>query len=338
MDLAAIGELGLIGAIRRRAGSRGGAWRVAIGDDAAVLRPRPGTDVVATTDALVEGVHFRFETTDARSLGHKALAVNLSDLGAMGARPTGCLLALALPPAADPRKIEGVVAGLLAEARAAGCPLVGGDTVASPAWTLVVTAFGEVPAGRALGRGGARPGDRVLVTGELGGSAMGLRLLQGAAPATPRNRALVRRHRRPRPPYAVGPRLARRSFVTAAIDLSDGLSRDAGHVARESGVRLDVHLARLPLARGLRAAARELGLDPLALALHGGEDYELLFCVRPGAPSAAALGRQLGVRLTEVGGVARGRGVRTLAASGEARVVRGQGFDHFKTTSAPAEE
>ena len=146
LDLSAIGEFGLIEAIRRRARARGGAWKLAIGDDAAVLRPRPGHDVVVTTDALVEGVHFRFETTDPRSLGRKALAVNLSDLMAMGARPSGFLLALALPHDADPERIEGVVAGLLAEARAAGCPLVGGDTVASSSWTLVVTALGQVPA------------------------------------------------------------------------------------------------------------------------------------------------------------------------------------------------
>jgi thiamine-monophosphate kinase len=329
------GEFGLIAAVRRAAGRAGGGWRVAIGDDAAVLRVPASRELVSTVDALVEGVHFRFRTTDARSLGRKALAVNLSDLGAMGATPVGCLLALGVPRGAPRAQLDGLLSGLLAEARAAHCPLVGGDTVASPVWWISVTAFGLVPRGRALLRSGARPGDRVFVTGALGGSALGLALLESGRGALARS--FVRRHRVPRPPFRAGARLARRGDVRAAIDVSDGLVQDLGHVARESGVRIDVELERVPCAPGARRLAPRLGLDAEVLALHGGEDYELVFCARRGAPSAAALSRALGVAVAEIGRVRRGRGVRLLRA-GKPVQIPGSGWDHFKASAAAAEE
>jgi thiamine-monophosphate kinase len=331
------GEFGLIAAVRRAAGAARGGWRVAIGDDAAVLRVAAGREVVVTVDALVENVHFRFGTTDPRSLGRKALAVNLSDLGAMGAVPTGFLLALGAPRDLPAARLDGFLSGLLAAAREARCPLVGGDTVASPAFFASITAFGSVARGRALLRSGARPGDRVLVTGALGASALGLALLEsdrgGEAGAAP----FVRRHRLPRPPFEAGARLARRRDAGAAIDVSDGLVQDLGHVARESGVAIELDVERVPLAPGAARLAAALALDPLALALHGGEDYELAFSVRPGAPSAAALSRALGVRLSEIGRVRRGRGVRLLRA-GKPVQIPGSGWDHFKAPAAGAEE
>jgi thiamine-monophosphate kinase len=160
----------------------------------------------------------------------------------------------------------------------------------------------------------------------LGGAAAGLALLEAGAEGPA---ALIRRQRRPRPPFALGPRLARRKDVAAAIDLSDGLAQDLAHVARASGVRAELDLERLPLAPGLRPACRTLGSDPLALALHGGEDYELLICVRPGAPAAERVGRQLGVRLTEIGRITRGHGVVTLR-NGEPWALPGSGWNHFK--------
>ena len=231
LDLSTLGEFGLIGAIRRRARNDSRDWLRGIGDDAAILRPRAGNDLVVTSDALVEGVHFRWSTTDERSLAAKALAVNLSDLGAMGARPLGFLLNLALPGAAPPARLEGFVAGLLAEARRTKCPLVGGDTVAGPVWMISIAALGEVRRGRALLRSGARRGDRVLVTGYLGGSALGLRLLESTRSDLPEAHPFVRRQIRPRPPHEVGARLARTGLVTAAIDLSDGLVQDLGTLA-----------------------------------------------------------------------------------------------------------
>jgi thiamine-monophosphate kinase len=331
------GEFGLIAAVRRAAGKTRGGWRVGIGDDAAVLRVPAGRDLVSTVDALVEDVHFRFRTTDARSLGGKALAVNLSDLGAMGAVPVGCLLALGVPADVPGEHLDGFLAGLLAQARAARCPLVGGDTVASAIFWASLTAFGLVRRGRALLRSAARPGDRVFVTGTLGASALGLALLESGRGDSPDERPLVRRHRAPRPPFQVGARLARRHDVGAAIDVSDGLVGDLAHVARESGVAIDVAVERVPLPAGASRVAARVGADPLWAALFGGEDYELAFSARRSAPSAAELSRALGVRVAEIGSVRPGRGVRLLRA-GKPVQIPGSSWDHFKAPAARAEE
>ncbi|MEE8558841.1 MAG: thiamine-phosphate kinase [Myxococcota bacterium] len=327
LDLRTLGELGLIRTLRRRAGEPGRRWLRGIGDDAAILRPRPGHDLVVTTDALVENVHFRFRTSDARSLGHKALAVNLSDVGAMGARPLGFVLSLAIPRATPEPRLDGFLSGLLTEARSAECPLVGGDTVEAPSWVVTVTAFGEVARGAALQRGGARPGDRLAVSGELGGAALGLAVLERGAGSAPGVARFVRRQLRPRPPVHLGRRLT--GVARAAIDLSDGLAIDLDHLLRESGLGADVGLDRLPLSRRFGTVAAQMGLDPLELALHGGEDYELLVALPRDAPSAERLGRRLGVRLTEIGTVRRGRGARYWLGGRRIPVARA-GFSHFR--------
>ena len=337
IDLGALGELGLIETLRRRARQPGGAWLRGIGDDAAVLRPPAGADLVWTADALVEDVHFRWRTTDARSLGHKALAVNLSDLNAMGAKPLGFLLTLGLPAATDPAALDAFLRGLLATARSAGCPLVGGDTVSAPLWSLSISAVGSVPRGAALCRGGARVGDRILVTGTLGGAALGFALMEAGLLRGPAERRFVVRQQRPRPPLGVGPRLARSGLATAAVDLSDGLERDLSHVLRESRVGAEIWLDALPFPRGLRELSRKLELDPENLAVAGGEDYELLFSVRSRAPLSSALARRLGCRLREIGVVRRGRGIRFLRAG---KRIRGgfSGYEHFKPRSRPSEQ
>jgi thiamine-monophosphate kinase len=330
LDLRELGEFGLIEAIRRRTRGERGSWVHGIGDDAAVLRPRVGCDVVLTTDALIEDVHFRWRTTDALSLGQKALAASLSDLGAMGAEPVGCLLTLGLPAAASGERLDAFLRGLLRRARAAKCPLVGGDTVRARAWTVSVTAVGQLPRGTALLRSGARAGDRILVTGALGGSALGLALLErgdqtrkGAAP-------FVRRHLRPAPPWGAGAVLRRRGWGGGVIDVSDGLASDLAHVLAASGVGADVHLDRLPLPRGARSMAESLGLDAEALALSGGEDYELIFTVRRSAPVAAVIASALGCRVTEIGTVQAGRGARYFR-DGVRTSAPERGFEHFKT-------
>ncbi len=328
----ALGEFGLIEAIRRRARVDRPEWRVAIGDDAAVLRPRRGAELVWTTDTLVEDVHFRWSLTDAHSLGAKSLAVSLSDLGAMGARPLGFLLSLALPGAADPTLVQRFISGILACARAARCPLVGGDTVSARSWVVTVAAVGDVPQGRALLRSGARPGDRIFVTGSLGEAALGLRELERGE----RRGAAVRRQLAPKPPLEVGPKLLRLRLASAAIDLSDGLAQDLGHLADASGVAAEVELERLPLARSLRTKALALGLDPQGLALHGGEDYELLFTAPLRAPSAATLARRLGCRISEIGSIRRGRGVH-FTQRGQVVSVPARGWDHFKTPRTNSE-
>jgi thiamine-monophosphate kinase len=340
VDLRELGEFGLIEAIRKRAardprGSR--VWRVAIGDDAAVLTPGRGEEIVITTDALVEDVHFRWKTTDARSLGHKALAVNLSDVGAMGARPLGFLLTLGLPADADGARLDGFFAGLLRLARASRCPLVGGDLVRSPVWSATITALGGVPRGRALLRSGARAGDRLFVTGELGGAAAGLRLVEGPIAFKAAERRLVRRQLAPDPPWRAGPLLAKARLARAAIDVSDGLAQDLGHLTRESGVGARIELERLPLARGLAAAAARLGADPLELALAGGEDYELLFAAPPRSPSAAVYSKRLGRRVTEIGVTTAARRI-VFTHAGRSVEPKALGFQHFKAPLRDSEK
>ena len=337
MDLSKLGEFGLIEMIRRRARFDRRVWRLGIGDDAAVLRARPREELVFTTDALVEDVHFRWRTTDARALGEKALAVNLSDVGAMGAKALGCLLTLGVPEDVAPARLEGFLDGLLRCARASHCPLVGGDTVRAPIWLISVSAVGAVARGRALLRSGARAGDRILVTGELGGAAGGLALLDGPGAATPDERRLLARQLRPRPPFKAGASLARARLANAAIDVSDGLAQDLGHVARASGLAAHVEVERVPLARGLARAASRLGLDPLALALAGGEDYELLFAAPRGGPTAAAYTRRLERRVTEIGVFARGQGVH-FTRGGSPYGLAAAGFEHFKPVPPESEK
>jgi len=309
--LREIGEFGAIARIERaaarsRAGTRGVV--VGIGDDAAVLRARAGEDLVATTDALVEGVHFRFATQAARAIGRRALVANLSDLAAMGARPLGCLFALAAPPSLPVRTLDALVAGILDEAAAHRCPLVGGNVSRARETALTLTALGAVARGRALLRCGARPGDRILVTGTLGGAALEVALAL-------RGRGRVRRVAVPR--LAAGRALARLPGVGACIDVSDGLEADLAHLLDASGVAAALEPARVPRPRGFDAACRRAGLDPEQLALAGGEDYELLFTLRPGAPAAARVARRLGVPVAEIGRVLRRRpGGRTRPARG----------------------
>jgi thiamine-monophosphate kinase len=312
------GEFDLIARFTRALPLAGRGVLVGPGDDAAVLRPAPGEDLVATVDAVVEGVHFdrRFAPAD---IGWKALAVNLSDLAAMGARPVGALVALGLPRGTPAATVRGVARGLGACARGFDTPVVGGNVTRADALSLTVTVLGAVPEGRALLRSGARPGDVVAVTGTIGDAALGL------APGAPA--ALARRQRRPTPRIAAGRAL--RPLVRAAIDVSDGLVQDLGHLCRASGVGARIGAADLPLSEAYRRAARRLA-DPLAAALGGGEDYELVVALPPANLAAArAAAARVGVSLTAVGRFVRGRGVRVVGARGE--VVRAPaGHDHLR--------
>lgn len=329
LDLRAIGEFGLIEALRRRARASP-RWREGIGDDAAVLRPRAGRELVLTSDALIEDVHFRWRGTSPAALARKALMVNLSDLSAMGAEPLGFLLALGLPARTRAERLDGFVTGLLRAASDTGCPLVGGDTVRAPVWTLAVTAVGELPSGSALRRAGARAGQRILVTGELGAAALGLFLLERGRGGTRSARPFLRRQRDPAPPWRAGAILRRGGLATAAIDISDGLAQDLGHLLRASGVAADLELERLPLPRGFARHCAQHGLDPVQLALAGGEDYELLFCAPARGPSAARLAARLGCRVTEIGRTRKGRGLALFRGGVRVSAPAG-GFEHFKT-------
>jgi thiamine-monophosphate kinase len=316
-----VGEFGLIA--RLTSGLEGGPGvEVGVGDDAAVLLPTPGHKLVVTTDVLVEGVDFTAALSEPDDWGWKTVAVNCSDLAAMGAEPRWLVLALTVPEQTPLATLERVYAGVDAACRRFGLALVGGDVSAGPALSLAATALGE--AERPVLRSGARPGDRLAVTGPLGAAAAGLALLRSGDPAAAellgRFPGLAAAHRRPEPAVAMGLRLAR-AGAGAMIDVSDGLAGDALHLAEASGVGVEVHDAAVPLAPGVAEAAALLDLDPLALALGGGEDFVL----------AAAL-----PRTADLGGVLDcGRFVPDPAR--RVRVTRngpmpltGLAYDHFR--------
>jgi thiamine-monophosphate kinase len=292
-----------------------------VGDDAALLTPPPGQALVAATDTLVEGRHF-LPGTPANAIGHQALAVNLSDLAAMGAEPAWALLALSMPRS-DERWLADFANGLYALAERHGVALVGGDTVSGP---LVVTieVLGFVPPAAALLRSGARAGDLIVVSGGLGVAAAGLEELQSGRATFESKDARVRRFLRAEPRLALGRAL--RGFATAAMDVSDGLLGDLGKLARSSGVGACIDLERLPLAA-------ELAAYPLAeqerLVLHGGDDYELLFTLPSGHfGHIAHLSAAGGCSLRCIGSMVPGEGVE-CRRDGVRVHVTGKGYDHF---------
>ncbi|MDG2052071.1 MAG: thiamine-phosphate kinase [Myxococcota bacterium] len=301
--LADLGEFGLIDRIRKRAGSSSSQDVVlGIGDDAAILRPRAGEDVVVSTDASVEGVHFDWSIQSGRSIGRRALIANLSDLAAMGARPVGFTCALAAPPSLSLRRFDAVLKGLLEEARTWACPLVGGNLTRGPRLHLAITVFGAVPRGRALRREGLAAGDRIFVTGHLGASALDrLRAIEHGGQL---------RHI-PIPRLGAGRVLGRLKGRRAGLDVSDGLAGDLVHLARASGVGIEVDPSTLPQPRGFTEGCRRLGRDPLELAVSGGDDYELLFGL-DSSITVGVLGRRMDTLVTEIGVATRKSGIRGL--------------------------
>ena len=326
-------EFDLIERIRVRAMAREGVL-LGIGDDAAVLHVPAGHELVVTADTLNAGVHYPLDAAPA-DIGWKALAVNLSDLASMGARPAWCTLSLSLP-ADDPAWLDGFLDGFLELADAHAVALVGGDTTRGPL-SIAVTAMGWVEAGAALRRDGARIGDEVWVTGTLGDAAAALVLgghvllpLDGAAmPVVEAGNAAVLRARlaRPTPRVVVGRALA--GLAHACVDVSDGLLADLGHICRRSGVGAEIEIAQLPASPALRAAFADDVLRAV-LQASGGDDYELCFTVAPSraAPLRAALA-QSGTAATRIGHIVAGAGVRALRADGSAWLAPRQGHVHF---------
>jgi thiamine-monophosphate kinase len=296
-----------------------------IGDDAAVLRVPEGEDLVAAVDTIVEGRHFPLQS-EPRSVGHRALAVNLSDLAAMGAQPRWALLALTIP-ASDEDWLEGFAGGLLALADQHGVALVGGDTTAGPL-TISVQMLGSVPRGGALRRSGAQEGDLLVVTGSLGDAAAGLDVLQrkGRAADDAFEQELVRRFEYPTPHVQLG--LAVRRIASAAMDLSDGLAGDLPKLAQASGLSAHVQVERLPQSAALRATVPVTRGRDFALA--GGDDYELLLTVsRQQYQELASTAQRLGVALTTIGEMRRGGGVN-WSLDGRHFEVTARGYDHFR--------
>ena len=294
------------------------------GDDCALLSPAAGMQLAVSCDMLVEGRHF-LSTVDPFKLGHKALAVNLSDLAACGARPLAFTLALAMPRAEE-AWLEPFSRGLLALADEHGCELVGGDTTRGPL-NICITVFGEVPQGQALLRSGALPGDDIYVSGTLGDARLALEVFRGtlSAPAEVFEAARTRMEQ-PTPRVALGQAL--RGIATSAIDISDGLLGDLGHVLRQSGVGAAI---QTEAAAGLMAAAGSLPADQrLEYVLAGGDDYELAFtapAVRREAVQAAA--RKSGTAITRIGQIEAAPGIRLLDSQGRPIQKHYGSFDHF---------
>lgn len=294
-----------------------------VGDDCALLAPSPGQQLAVSTDLLVEGRHFVSTVPPAR-LGHKALAVNLSDLAACGARPLAFTLGLSMPRVDEPF-LAGFAEGLFALADAHGIELVGGDTTAGPL-TLAITVIGEVPAGQALRRDAAKADDEIWVSGRLGDARLALEALRGTVRLDGEGFELARAAMElPQPRVALG--LALRGIAHAAIDLSDGLVGDLGHVLQASGVGAAIDVDAIP--RSALVAAQTPAMQRLAL-LSGGDDYELLFTAPAAARDAVLLaGHEAGVAVTRIGVVRAGGGLRLHDARGEPVRFDVAGFDHF---------
>jgi len=317
-----IGERGLIRLIRRSFLPAGRDVLLPIGDDAAWLET--AKRVLLTKDLLVEGQDFLPGLHPPRLLGRKSLNVNLSDIAAMGGRPRHALLGLGLPAATPVAWVRAFLAGFKSAAAETGVGLAGGDLSQASETVISVTVMGEADV--VVSRNGAKPGDIICVSGTLGDAAAGLRLLLEGGGKKGRERSrLLGRFQDPRPRLELGRTLARRGLASAMIDVSDGLSVDLGHLCEESGTGAVIDLSRLPVSRELRRVFP----NPWPLALHGGEDFELLFAVPP-ARLAAVLRLRARFPVTPVGIMSRGREILAVDAEGHRHPLRAAGFEHFR--------
>jgi thiamine-monophosphate kinase len=317
-----------------------------IGDDAAVVRPFPGKDILLSTDLLVEDVDFRRTSTTASLLGHKALAVSLSDIAAMGARPRWCLISIGVPEEVwETRFVDEFYEGLFDLAKHYDVQLIGGDTSRTPDKIVIDSIVaGDCPNGSAITRATAKPGDKIFVTGSLGAAAAGLRLIERGAhlPAEGNDDLhlidqLVLRHLRPEPRVGWGIVLGHERLATAMIDLSDGLSSDLNHLCETSGVGALLESSAIPVDKHVTEICGRRALDPLQLALHGGEDFELLFTVDPN--SASKLPRRVdGVSVTRVGEIKNASEGVKISEGARVWELEPGGWQHFQGAGGRGQE
>ncbi len=335
MRVSELGEIHLVERLRALARQRDDILHIGIGDDCAVIRRPEGWVWLLTTDCLIEDIHFRLRYTSLEDLGAKAVAVNVSDVAAMGGRPRFALLTLGLSEATAVEDADALYRGVRRSCDHYGVSLVGGDTTRAPRMLLSIVLIGEQEEDSVVSRSGARPGDEIYVTGTLGDAVMGFALLEeGQTPetASPDVQWLLHRHLAPQPRLRAGRRIAEAGLATAMIDISDGLATDLKRLCTASAVGAHIHLQRLPRSSPLKAVAPERGLDPLEVALTGGEDYELLFAVPPG--KGAALAPALltsGPVITHIGTITTaGEGIVVQEPDGRVRPLAEEGFNHFR--------
>ena len=338
-----IHEFGLIHALHQQYSCHTPSIIRGIGDDAAIITSQAGQWTVLTTDLLTEGVHFDLRTATMADIGFRAATANLSDIAAMGATPQYLLVSLAIPGTGAKQHVLQLYRGMMAACRPHRVGLIGGDTSASSGgWFLSLTLVGMVPPRKALFRSGARVGDGLYVTGTIGDSLAGLRLLnqppprasrrpRTAALSTKHRQFLIGRHLRPTARIAEGRWLSTHRFATSAIDISDGLSGDLRHICEESHVGVELDLGTLPLSPACRAYAASRKLDPVDLALTGGEDYELLFTVSPRQrPRLERTALKQGFSLTYIGNIHPHRfGMQALSSHGTRHRLANRGYEHF---------
>jgi thiamine-monophosphate kinase len=330
------GEQSLIDRIRRAIPSRPrrpvlslSRLRLGMGDDAALISPARGLDFVVTCDAFLENIHFLPEVHSPDSVGYKSLARATSDIAAMGAVPRYFLLSLALPARRTGKWLEHFLAGMARAAREYRLLLAGGDTSRQPTVAISITVIGEISRGAALTRSEARPGDLIYVSGALGAAQLGLQLIRRGLHRQNHWKPLLRQHCYPVIRLALGRFLASRQLASAMIDLSDGLSTDLARLCASSRVGARLWRDRIP-AVTVPPQLRARGFDPLAFALHGGDDYELLFTV-PRRLAKKIPTQHLGVRLTPIGEIIRQRKVSLVDKAGRAATLDPRGWDHFRT-------
>lgn len=326
MKLSELGEFGLIERIAAKAGREDGL-RIGIGDDAAATEPTPGCLTLTTSDMLVEGVHFDLSFCAPQTLGRKSLAVNLSDIAAMGAKPRWFLLSLAIPPSLSVEFLDRFTAGALEMAAEFGVTLIGGDTCSSKGGLVIsITAMGEQKPERIAARSGAKEGDLIFVTGALGDSALGLELLRMGKP----DGEGVKRHLDPTPRVKEALILSERGIPTAMIDVSDGLLADLGHILEMSGKGALLRLEALPLSPFFREMAVKSHDDPYRLPLSGGEDYELIFTAPPAREEEIlSLFGKGSIPVSRIGVITPGKGITLLSPDGSPYHPGKQGYNHF---------
>ena len=339
MKISDLGEFGLIEKIRKSSSPSSPAVVIGIGDDTAALRIAPATLLLATTDMLIEGVHFDLSYTDFYSLGWKSAAVNLSDIAAMGGVPRFCLTSLGIPSRISVERISDFYRGFNALARTHKTILAGGDTCFSRnSLVISVTVLGEAKKRTVLTRSGARRGDKIFVTGTLGDSGAGLEILKSGVRDNKREKRdegretrdvknLIQKHLRPAPRVAEGRKIALAGCASSMIDISDGLSSDLAHICGASGVGALLFSDAIPLSESLLKSSAQLSKPPLHYALSGGEDYELLFTVPPEKIKKL---HTLGIALTEIGEVTRTRKMLIVDVRGKRKPLKATGYNHFE--------